>query len=144
MISKFAMLACGAMLFSLGQLASANAASLSSVQGEVLLDAGKGLKPVTGAANLKAGDTVIARKGSAKVTYPDGCTVNVDPGKSVAIVEKSPCAAQASAPSGSAAAAAPAAAGLSTAAMVVGGVAVAAGVGIAASEKRGSKHSASP
>lgn len=134
MISKFAMLACGAMLFSLGQLASASAASLSSVQGEVLLDAGKGLKPVTGAANLKAGDTVIAQKGSAKVTYPDGCTVNVDPGASVTVTEKSPCAAQASVPTSQVAAAAAGAAGLSTAAIVA----------IAVSQKRGSKHSASP
>ena len=144
MIFKFAMVACSAMLLGLMQPAAANAASLSSVQGEVLVDSGQGLKPVNGAANLRLGDTVIAQKGSAKVIYPDGCTVNVDPGASVTIGEKSPCAAQANVPAGQIAEVAPGAAGLSPAALALGGLAISGGVAVAVSQKKGDKHSASP
>lgn len=143
MISKIAVAACGALLFCLSQGGIASAASLSGVQGEVLVNAGQGLKPVTGAANLKAGDIVIAQKGSAKLIYPDGCTINIDPGASATISEKSPCAAQASTQTGQVAAAAPAA-GLSTTALVVGGVAIAGGLALAASQKNDKKKSASP
>jgi hypothetical protein len=144
MMSKMAIAACGALMCCLSQVGAAGAASLSGVQGEVLVNAGQGLKPVTGAANLKAGDIVIAQKGSAKLIYPDGCTINIDPGASATISEKSPCAAQASTQTGQVAAAAPAAAGLSTTALVVGGLAIAGGVALAASQKDGNKKSASP
>lgn len=134
----------GLVLASLAQTAGAGAASLSGVQGEVLVDAGQGPKPVTGAANLGVGNTVIAQNGSAKLTYPDGCAVNIDPGASVTIGEKSPCAAQAGIQTGQVAPAAVGAAGLSTAALVVGGVVVAGAVGVAVSQKKGNKHSVSP
>ena len=133
-------------LICLGCAGQAEAASLSGVQGDVLVDAGQGPKAVAGAANLKAGDIVVARKGSAKLIYPDGCTVNVDPGNSATVAEKSPCAAQASTQTGQVAAAGPAAAtaGLSTTALVVGGLAIAGGVAVIASQKDGKKSGASP
>jgi hypothetical protein len=134
----------GVTLLCIGAAGQASAASLSGVQGEVLINAGQGLKPATGAANLKGGDIIIAQKGSAKLTYSDGCTIHIAPGSSATVGEKSPCAAQANVQTGQVAAAAPAAAGLPTAALAAGGLAIAGGVAIVAGQKDGKKKSASP
>jgi hypothetical protein len=140
------------------QLGVAGAASLSGINGEVLVDKGQGPKVVTGGANLKSGDLVIVQKGSATLTYSDGCQIHVDPGSSTTVSEKSPCAAQASntpatqpspqgspAPAGGYAGAGLGAGGigLSTAALAVGAIAVIA-VGASTAAKNDKDKPSSP
>lgn len=73
--------------------ASANAATLSAVNGQILVNPGSGYQAVTGGAELKPGDLVLAGPGgSAKLSFLDGCTAAVEPGSVVAIGQASPCA----------------------------------------------------
>jgi hypothetical protein len=71
---------------------SAFAATVTSEQGEVLVNRGTGYKPVTRPTRVTAGDQVFAGpKDSGRVVFPDGCTVKVLPGLVFTIGAKSPC-----------------------------------------------------
>lgn len=101
---------------------AAEAATLDSIQGEVLVSHGGGYEVVNGPTELKPGDSVIANPGgSAQVVYPDGSSVLVQAGSVVTVGE----------PAATAGTEAAAAGGLSTGTLVVGGLVVAGGVGLA-------------
>lgn len=79
--------------------APALAATLGSVKGSVMVNRGGGYQAVYGPTQLKVGDIVVVNPGgSAQLTYPDGCSVQVQMGAVVTIGEQSPCATQASNP----------------------------------------------
>ncbi len=102
---------------------AAEAAMLDLIQGEVLVNRGGGYEDVNGPTELKPGDLVIANPGgSAQVVYADGSIVPVQPGTVVTVGESAAAAAaEATAAAGS----------LSTSTLVVGGLVVAGGVGLA-------------
>lgn len=71
---------------------AAQAATLYPIEGELLVSGGDGFRAVVEPANLKPGDTVIARSGArATLVYADGCKIAVDFGDLVSVLEKSPC-----------------------------------------------------
>lgn len=107
-------------------LSTAQAAHLADVQGTVLVDYGLGFHAVAGNAALGPGDRVRAEHGSAVIVY-DGCNaVPVAPGQTVAVVWNPPCSKMGfSEHSGTGFSELPA----ST--YVLGGVAIAGGVGLA-------------
>lgn len=60
---------------------TAAAATLSTVQGTVLVNRGKGFRTASQGGEVQTGDNIMARPGgSATVTFPNGCTMRVDPG----------------------------------------------------------------
>ncbi len=70
----------------------AQAATLGSVSGSVLVNQGNGFVAAKVGA-LQAGDTIMSRKdGNAVIAYDGGCTVKVAPGSVVTVAAKSPCA----------------------------------------------------
>jgi hypothetical protein len=83
------LLALGAVLVS---AASAGAATVTSEQGQVLVNRGDGYKLVTDATEAAPGHLVIVNPGGiGRVVYPDGCTVALQPGVVFSIAPKSPC-----------------------------------------------------
>jgi hypothetical protein len=82
-------IACGsALLFA----TSALAATVTSEQGQVLLNRGDGYKLVTEPTEASAGHQVIVNPHSAgQVTFDDGCVVKIQPGSVFTISAKSPC-----------------------------------------------------
>src|SRR5215210_3961409 len=71
---------------------SAVAATVTTQQGQVLLNRGQGFKQVPGSAQAGAGAKVVANPGGlGQVTYPDGCTVTVQPCSVYTIAQESPC-----------------------------------------------------
>jgi hypothetical protein len=69
------------------------AATVQPVAGEVSVNQGQGFKKLDSAFDAKAGDAVmVSPGGSAKVSYPDGCAVDLKPGAVMVIAELSPCA----------------------------------------------------
>ena len=82
--------ACGLLL-----TVPALAATVDSLQGQVSINRGDGFRRVTGPTQANIGDSVmVSPNGRARVVYPDGCAVNVDPGVVVTIAAQSPCKAQ--------------------------------------------------
>ena len=73
-------------------LTAAEAATLQSIQGEVLVSHGNGYSLVRGSAQLNAGDSVFANPGgAAKIVYEDGCVVAVEAGSVLYVGPSSPC-----------------------------------------------------
>ena len=71
------------------------AATLSGVQGSVMVNPGSGYYLTVGPANLKPGDLVMLNPGgSAQLTFPDGCIVPLQAGTVVTVGATSPCLAQ--------------------------------------------------
>ena len=69
------------------------AATVEPVTGEVSLNQGQGFKKLASAFEAKVGDAVmVSPGGSAKVSYADGCAVNLKPGAVMVIAALSPCA----------------------------------------------------
>jgi hypothetical protein len=69
------------------------AATIQPVTGEVSVNQGQGFKKLDSAFDAKAGDAVmVSPGGSAKVSYPDGCAIELKPGAVMVIAELSPCA----------------------------------------------------
>ncbi|MCL4767795.1 MAG: hypothetical protein KJZ80_16330 [Hyphomicrobiaceae bacterium] len=101
---------------------AAQAATLGGIQGGILVSqGGGGYRLVSGPAQLRVGDTVLANPGaSAQVAYDDGCVVAIKPGMVFTVTEISPCKAGQ-----------PVQAAGSNWPLILGGVAVAGGVGIA-------------
>ena len=72
---------------------SATPATLDAVRGEVMVSRGDGFRPVKGAVELKAGDSVVVSGGGgATVRYSDSCKVPVVMGAVVIIGNSPPCA----------------------------------------------------
>jgi hypothetical protein len=131
----------------LSAVGAANAANLTSVQGQVQISRAGGPFVATGVTVVNPGDVVQALAGgSAQVVYADGQVTPVYGGASVRVAPDR--AAVLAGPSfqgapGAGAAAAGSATAVSTTALVVGGVVAAAGV-YAVATKLAEKKPASP
>lgn len=69
------------------------AATIEPVQGALSVNQGQGFEQVNGRIDANVGDTVmVSPNGSALISYPDGCKVNVQPGAVMTIAPISPCA----------------------------------------------------
>lgn len=67
-------------------------ATVSSVQGQTLLNVGNGFRLVQAPAQAGIGARVIANPGGqGEVQYEDGCTVLVNPGQVYTVARVSPC-----------------------------------------------------
>lgn len=89
---KLAASALSIALFATG----ASAATLTGVQGPVMVNPGTGYYMAVGPVELKAGDLVmVGPGGSAQMSFPDGCNAPLAPGSVTAVKPSSPCAAQA-------------------------------------------------
>lgn len=93
MITRFtSTLLIGAMLSLNVAQAAANFAEISSIQGKVLVNQGKGFVALAEGASLKAGDRVLVGKGSgAVIAYANGCAVNLNEPKIVTVAKVAPC-----------------------------------------------------
>jgi hypothetical protein len=81
--------------------APAIAATLGSVQGQVMVNRGNGYQSVQGTVELNPGDVVVVNPGgSAQLSYADGCSVQVAVGSVVTVAEQSPCVTQTTGPQG--------------------------------------------
>jgi|SRR5678815_1569915 hypothetical protein len=70
-----------------------NAAMLSDVSGQALVNRGSGYQLAANGMVLNPGDVVVVNPGgTAQISYPDGCTVPVQVGAIVTVTEISPCA----------------------------------------------------
>ena len=70
----------------------ASAATLDAIQGQVLINHGKGFQRVAAATEAREGDLVMANPGgSAKLVYPGGCVTEIKPGSVVTVNDGSHC-----------------------------------------------------
>ena len=68
-------------------------ATLTPVEGGVLVSKGQGFSRVTQVTALKTGDRAMVAQGSrGKITFPDGCAVDLRPGSVQIVGPVSPCA----------------------------------------------------
>jgi hypothetical protein len=110
-------------LVSAMMVSAAQAAHLADVQGRVFVDYGQGFQPAAGSAALGPGDRVKAEQGSAVIVY-DGCgtkdygSVTVRAGQTVVVVDHPSCAPTVLG-------------GLPQSTVIIGGVAIAGGIGLA-------------
>lgn len=105
----------------------ANAATLTVVSNKVFVSKGGGYAQVHGQTELGPTDCVLVNPGgSAQISYEDGSVTKIDPGMSLCLGD----AAAGGNGGGAAAAAAAAPGGIGASALVVGGLAVAGGVGL--------------
>ena len=82
-----------------GQAAAVEAglAQVSALKGSVAVNQGGKFVPVTSATQLRAGDRVMSMDGAqAKITFADGCVVDVAANAMATVGAKSPCAATSS------------------------------------------------
>jgi hypothetical protein len=115
------------------------AATLTPTTGEVMLNTGAGYKPVAGAVEVKAGDSILVNPGGgAQLAYGDCATYEISPGDVVYVAEQEtiPCVAGGGGGMGVGA--------LGANGLLVGGLAVAVGVGVVAGVSSGSDSPASP
>jgi hypothetical protein len=81
-----------AMAIALTVSGSVHAATVSAVQGQVLVSSGQGYRLVDGSTRLDPGGMVVANPGAvAHVLYPGGCRVTVEPGSVYQIASQAPC-----------------------------------------------------
>ena len=79
--------------FSLMAGTACSAATIVPIKGDLSINQGQGFQKVAGLVQANPGDLVmVSPDGSAKVTYPDGCKVNLQPGVVMTITDLSPCA----------------------------------------------------
>jgi hypothetical protein len=72
---------------------AASAATIAPVKGDVSVNQGQGFKKLAAAFEAKVGDAVmVSPGGSAKVSYADGCAIELKPGAVMVIAALSPCA----------------------------------------------------
>ena len=106
---------------------AATAATLSGVQGQVLVNQGNGFVQAQPGMTISPGDTVMVSEGAtAQVTYPNGVVANVPPGGLFTVPTVPPAAPAAAAAAGGTGLGA----GLTTGIVVAGAVAGAAGIGL--------------
>lgn len=118
----------GALVFS----SAANAATLTVLGDKVFVSKGAGYAQVHGQTELGPTDCVLVNPGgSAQIAHDDGSVTNIDPGMSLCVGDLA--AGGNGGGAGGAAAAAAAPGGIGATALVVGGLAVAGGVGLIAS-----------
>jgi hypothetical protein len=68
------------------------AATVTATQGQVMINRGQGYQLLVGSSDVDPGATVVVNPGgSARVVYPDGCAVTVEPLVVHAINAESPC-----------------------------------------------------
>ena len=68
-------------------------ATVEPVRGELSVNQGQGFQKVNSRIEVKVGDSVMVSPwGAAKITYFDGCKVDVQPGAVTTIAPLSPCA----------------------------------------------------
>ncbi|MBS0409746.1 MAG: hypothetical protein JSR86_07510 [Proteobacteria bacterium] len=154
MSRKFAVVAVAAASLMGGQALAQSAAlpTLSGLQGAVYVDQGDGFVRADGRTVLHRGDRVMsARGGLAKISYADGCNVQVG-GRSLATINsQSPCAGGGSprvlkadyqSDAGGAGGGGGGFAGVSTTGLIIGGVAAAGiiAVIVGAATDHGSSH----
>lgn len=124
----------------LSYVGASSAATLTPLQGQVLLNRGGGYQPVSGPVEVKAGDSILVNPdGLAQLAYEDCATYEIKPGDVVYVSEKEavPCA-------GGTIGGAAGLGGLGANGLVIGGLAVAVGVGIVAGVSSGSDSPSSP
>ena len=81
-------------LMALGLLLSTPllATDVEVIEGKVSINRGDGYQPLVERTSASPGDLVMASpNGSGKITYSDGCVVEVKPGAVVPVNESSPC-----------------------------------------------------
>ena len=72
--------------------AASNVAEISSIQGKVLVNQGKGFVTLANSSILNAGDRVmVGKKSSAVIAYANGCVVTVGATKVVTVGKSAPC-----------------------------------------------------
>ena len=77
--------------FALGT--SSFAATVTPIEGTVQVNTGSGFRPVSGAAEVAAGSSVmVSPNGKGKISYSDGCKTALHPGSVAVIPPVSPCA----------------------------------------------------
>ena len=70
----------------------AQAATLAPEKGQVLLNKGDGFQLATGPTEVAVGAQVVANPESkARITFADGCTVDIRPGSVFIVAKQSPC-----------------------------------------------------
>jgi hypothetical protein len=74
-----------------GQAIAADA-RISSVSGSVLANQNGAMAPASADTSLSTGDRLIARDGSAEVTFADGCVVTLKTNSMLSVGASSPCA----------------------------------------------------
>lgn len=120
-----------AFLFAIGLFSATFAATVNSTGGQVLVNQGNGYRQVLGTTEVKPGDSIVVNPGgSGQIVYPDGCSVQIQPGSVTTIAEASPCAAAGTGPGATT---------FAIGALVVGG-----GIGAAVLLRQGGDKSASP
>ena len=68
------------------------AATVSGLQGQILINTGNGFRVLQGSAQVGVGARVVANQGGqGTVLYDDGCPVTVNPGEVYTIAAVSPC-----------------------------------------------------
>lgn len=129
-----------AVCATLAYASAAGAATLTPMQGDVLLNQGGGYKAVTVPVEVKAGDSILVNpKGLAQLSYGDCATYEIKPGDVVYVAEQSAVTCVGAAGGGGLGLGALGGSGL-----VVGGLAVAVGVGVIAGVSSGSDSPSSP
>lgn len=119
---------------------SVQAATLTTLQGTVLLNRGGGYQPTTGSVEVKAGDSILVNLGGlAQLSYDDCATYEIKPGDVMYVSEKEAVQCAAGVLEGAAGLG-----GLGANGLVIGGLAVAVGVGIVAGVSSGSDSPSSP
>ncbi len=118
------------ILLSIG---AADAARLTSINGQVFVNRGQGAVLVVGDVDVGPGDRIKVDDGSADLVYENCTTVHLGAGDMVAVLANPPCTTPAKAAPG----------GFSTETYVIGGLVIlgAAGAGVALAEI---SHPASP
>ena len=77
--------------FALGT--SSFAATVTPIEGTLQVNTGSGFRPVSGAAEVAAGSSVmVSPNGKGKISYSDGCKTSLHPGSVAVIPPVSPCA----------------------------------------------------
>lgn len=95
MISKYAAAAAVGLLCLAGQASAKDAtvAQLAAVKGAVMVNQGGAYAKAADGAALRAGARVVApADASARISYADGCVINVAPSAVAVVGDKSPCA----------------------------------------------------
>jgi len=119
---------------------ASHAATLTPIEGAVLLNTGGGYKPVTQAVEVKQGDSILVNPGGlAQFAYDNCATYEIKPGDVVYVADKDSIQCAGGLVEGGAGLG-----GLGANGLVIGGLAVAVGVGIVAGVSSGSDSPSSP
>ncbi len=121
--------------------ASAQAATLTNIEGAVTVSQGSGFQQAVAGAQVAPGDRIRTKSGSAEILYPNGCAVRVGPKQLVTVLASPPpCPASGGGlKDGPVAAAAP---GDGT--FLIGGLMIASGIGIGIAVSNNNNSPASP